>query len=155
MLLNTQHAPSLSARLYQYITAVNALGDALNRGLRGLAEVLDWSGGWPVGGMEVDLQAGEECLGRLDQTIEVVPSAMTGQPQRHIPPEALDSRFELRPAISANSAQTRTRRINIFGTGKDRQASAYVLTATVPAWSQHLESGHGGSAIGYTVIVSG
>lgn len=33
--------------------------------LSGLAEGVGWSKGWPVGGMEMDLEVGEERLGRL------------------------------------------------------------------------------------------
>src|SRR5258706_16474791 len=58
--------------------------------LSGLAEVLGWSKGRPVGRMEMALQAGQEGLGRLEQAVKIVPPPMAGELLLHIPPEALD-----------------------------------------------------------------
>jgi hypothetical protein len=40
--------------------------------------------------MNVDLQVGEEGIGRLDETVKVVPTAMTGQLVLQIAPQALN-----------------------------------------------------------------
>lgn len=58
--------------------------------LSGLAEVLDWSEAGVVGRVEVNLEGGQERLGRVDQTLEVVPPAVTGELVLHLAPEPLD-----------------------------------------------------------------
>lgn len=45
--------------------------------------------------MEVDFQVGQECSGRLDEAVEVVPPAMAGQRRLEVAPHALDQ-VELR-----------------------------------------------------------
>ena len=40
---------------------------------------MGWSEGWPVRRMEVHVEMGQEHVGRLLQTVEVIPPAMSGQ----------------------------------------------------------------------------
>jgi hypothetical protein len=40
--------------------------------------------------MEVDLEVGKQCIGRLDKALKIIPAPMAGELLFHIPPEALD-----------------------------------------------------------------
>ena len=50
---------------------------------------------WPIGGMEVDGEAVEPCLGRLLEALEIVPPAMAGELVLEVAPETLNE-IELR-----------------------------------------------------------
>jgi hypothetical protein len=74
-------APNLA-----YVVGGGADGEALS----GLAEVVDWSEAGAVGRVEVNLEVGQERLGRVEEAVAVIPPAMTGQLLLHIAPEPLD-----------------------------------------------------------------
>lgn len=59
------------------------------------AKVLDGAETGAIGGVEVHRQGGEQCLGRLQQAVEIVPPAMARQLLFQVAPEALDQ-IELR-----------------------------------------------------------
>jgi hypothetical protein len=58
-------------------------------------KVLGRSEGWSISGMDMELKASQEGLGRLNEPVEIVPPAVAGELLLHIVPEALD-KVELR-----------------------------------------------------------
>ncbi len=60
-----------------------------------MAQVLGWPEGWPIGGVEVDFEVGQERLRRLYEPVEMVPPAMACQSLLDVAPQPLDQ-IELR-----------------------------------------------------------
>jgi hypothetical protein len=59
--------------------AKSALNLIDNVELSGFADDLDGTEGWPIGGMKMDLKAGQEGRNGLHEAVEIVPPAMGSQ----------------------------------------------------------------------------
>ena len=82
-----RHGPQPTLTDSDVIT-MEVVGEYL--GLSGLAQVLGWSKGRPIGRVEVRFQGSQERLRRLDQAVEIIPPAMTCQPLLYVAPQPLD-----------------------------------------------------------------